>query len=221
MNRLVLILVLLLFSGCSAFKIENAPITNPVIKDRPVFYSMPQASEYVPIGEISASARGGLDITCDALADTALDKLIDESREKGGHAVGAVSFSECSSGRWGRSVSVDGIALLNYKLLPPIVAGIGDVFFSHEDKYFRWDLTITELTSDRISFQYNEYTREGYYFSYPWLIKQGFNKTYSYQLADKTIIFREYEFDILNYTPGKITYKMTLPSFIRMKSKLR
>src|SRR3989338_9374268 len=87
---------------------------------------------------------------------------------------------------------------------------IGDIFFSSsltkEEPYNpivqifpleKYELTVVELSNEKIGLQYNEYTgthdaREG------WLVKQGFNKRFDYSAKDKIIKYKQYEFEILS-----------------------
>ena len=108
------------------------------------------------------------------------------------------------------------------------IAGIGDTFFIHaqgqsmKDPFVgeivtndssRYDLTILELTQEKIGFQYNEYFYEpgrtvGYQ-SIPggWMVKQGYNKRFDYAVADKIVRFKGYEFEILSVENGQIKYR--------------
>lgn len=215
MNEYALTFIALLFIGCGTlnkartefndiFKKEYTPVTNPDTKGRPIFYSTPQSGAYDDLGSISAEAKGGIAVSCETLADNAIDMLIEKAKKKGGHAAIVGKFSDCESNkRSGRTVSVDGIALLDVKLLPLKSARVGDLFFSHIAGDSRYDLTVIELTPDRLSLQYSEF-----FWSNNWLIKQGFNKTFTYS-PNETIRFKGYEFEPISVTNGQFTYKRT------------
>ena len=83
-------------------------------------------------------------------------------------------------------------------------ARVGDVFFEYKDFSFKYELTVTSLNDKEIGLLYNEFTTEHLF---TWLIKQGFNKTFTYQLSDKKIPFKEFEFEIISVESGVITYK--------------
>ena len=100
-------------------------------------------------------------------------------------------------------------------------AGVGDRFFTVElivrnppsrskDESIitelRYELTIIELSKDKIGFQYSEYFSPS---MGRWMIKEGFNKRLDFSLKDKVIYFKDYEFKILSFSKGKIKYKRT------------
>lgn len=104
-------------------------------------------------------------------------------------------------------------------------ANVGDVFFDYtkingQDNgfgtlfgtNFRFALTITALNEKEIALQYEEYMKQtlgaygGFYKDAPWLIKQGFNKTFTYS-PKETIRFKGYEFEPISVSNGQITYK--------------
>lgn len=96
-------------------------------------------------------------------------------------------------------------------------AGVGDEFFRYELQTFppensqRFDLTVVELNQEKIGLQYAEYTflSNPYTFQSGWAIKQGFNKRFDYQLADKVIRYKGYEFEIMVAEGGQIKYRRT------------
>ena len=106
------------------------------------------------------------------------------------------------------------------------IASIGDIFFDHEEGWnvvgdidpfhydpFKFDLTIVELTDQKIGLRYAEYIRSnlgekgGFGIRFVWLIKAGFNKRFDYVVADKVVRFKDYEFDIVSVEKGQIKYK--------------
>lgn len=111
------------------------------------------------------------------------------------------------------------------------VAGIGDIFLDHRegqsmkdpflgeimgDDSIRYELTILELNNERLGLQYNEYLyskgngtpfNPATYVPAGWLVKQGFNKRFDYAVADKTVRFKGYEFEILSVENGQIKYR--------------
>lgn len=108
------------------------------------------------------------------------------------------------------------------------VAGTGDLFFVHKEgagfeggtepflrDAFSFDLTILELNDSKIGLQYTEYTKvvEPTGNAYAptrtsdWLVKQGYNKRFDYDIADKVIRFKGYEFEIVSIDKGYIRYK--------------
>ena len=125
--------------------------------------------------------------------------------------------------------------VISYVTSPEIsvetIKGIGDIFFRYEenatsrsfiggDMNFgvnRFDLTIVELNEEKLALQYAEYTPNSTIVAGPygptripspgWLIKQGFNKTYTYSVSDKFIRFKGYEFEIQSIENGILTYK--------------
>lgn len=109
-------------------------------------------------------------------------------------------------------------------------AGVGDVFLhfesiTGEDNYggsiclgqaTMFDLTVVQLTDSSISLQYREYMKPtrgpGGCFgkSDPWLVKQGFSQEFKYDLAQKVIKFKGYEFRVLEVSGGSIKYQRTM-----------
>lgn len=88
--------------------------------------------------------------------------------------------------------------------------GIGDIFFAftsldplQRSENFKYDLTITSLNDKDIALQYAEYFMND---SGVWLIKQGFNKTFTYSHKE-TIRFKGYDFEPLSVSNGQATYK--------------
>lgn len=99
-------------------------------------------------------------------------------------------------------------------------AGIGDTFFTYLEQRpvdtmqvlfspvptppsgSRFDLTILELTIEKISLQYSEFFQG----TRGWMIKDGFNKTFTYS-PKETIRFKGYEFEPISITNGQLTYK--------------
>lgn len=76
---------------------------------------------------------------------------------------------------------------------------------------FKFDLTITLLNDKELALQYAEYTMgQTSMTGVPsgWLIKQGFNKTFTYS-PKETIRFKGYEFEPSSVGNGQITYKRT------------
>lgn len=110
-------------------------------------------------------------------------------------------------------------------------AGIGDVFFQHTEGQhmndpiageivssdsLRYDLTILELTKEKIGLQYNEfiYSSGSGSMLYPatyvpsgWMVKQGFNKRFDYAVGDGIVRFKGYEFEVLSVENGQIKYR--------------
>lgn len=111
-------------------------------------------------------------------------------------------------------------------------AGIGDIFFEYTNETvtkdpfigdiphagaFRFDLTIVELTPQKLGLQYAEYTRIMQASYNPligptstmsdWLVKQGFNKRFDYSLDNKVVRFKDYEFEVLSAENGRMVYK--------------
>lgn len=113
------------------------------------------------------------------------------------------------------------ISVYNLNLGGERIARVGDIFFDHEEGWsvvgdadpfhhdpFKFDLTIVELTDQKIGLQYAEYIRSSPIgFRFAWLIKQGFNKRFDYAVADKIIHFKDYEFEIVSVDKGQIKYK--------------
>lgn len=108
------------------------------------------------------------------------------------------------------------------------VAGVGDLFFIHKEgagfeggtepflrDAFSFDLVILELNDRTIGLQYTEYTKVEEPTGNPyapkrtsdWLIKQGFNRRFDYNAADRVIRFKGYEFDIISIDNGYIRYR--------------
>ena len=86
-------------------------------------------------------------------------------------------------------------------------AGVGDSFFTLEsfgEAHTKYELTIIELSKDKIGFQYSEYFSPSIG---KWMIKEGFNKRFDFSLKEKVIYFKDYEFKILSFSKGKIKYK--------------
>lgn len=98
-------------------------------------------------------------------------------------------------------------------------AGIGDEFFQYEFLTFptesshKFELTILELNPERLGLQYNEYfysmpsTFSAAYAPSGWMVKQGFNKRFDYAIADKTVRFKNFEFEVLSVENGQIKYR--------------
>lgn len=100
-------------------------------------------------------------------------------------------------------------------------AGVGDTFFSlvqldgtygmvgefYCNKWgsgcSRYDLTVTGLNEKDLVLQYSEFFLDD---AGSWLIKQGFNKTFTYS-PKETIRFKGYEFESISVINGQITYK--------------
>ena len=101
-----------------------------------------------------------------------------------------------------------GDTFLDYTKINGQDNGFGTLFGSN----FRFALTITSLNEKEIALQYEEYFKSptgaygGFYKDAPWLIKQGFNKTFTYS-PKETIRFKGYEFELISVTNGQITYK--------------
>jgi hypothetical protein len=108
-------------------------------------------------------------------------------------------------------------------------AGVGDVFFHYEsmtgeDNHFgkaclgsnsMFELTVVQLTESNISLQYREFmkpiSKAGCYsISEPWLVKQAFSQEFKYDLAQKVIKFKSYEFKVLEVSGGSIKYQRTM-----------
>jgi hypothetical protein len=108
-------------------------------------------------------------------------------------------------------------------------AGVGDVFFHYEsmtgeDNYAgrifngqatMFELTVIQVTESTVSLQYREYTKTpnaqgGYMLNGPWIVKQGYNQEYKYDLATKVIKFKGYEFKVLDVSNGSIKYQRTM-----------
>ncbi|MCK4739065.1 MAG: hypothetical protein KAT46_03875 [Deltaproteobacteria bacterium] len=113
------------------------------------------------------------------------------------------------------SPSFDSIPGLNEKY----AASMGDTFFKYSvtnnrggsPNNWKFDLTVVELTPEKLSLQYSEYTLYTNPYSYVtnWMIKNGFNKTLNYSLKNKTIHFKNYIFEVQSIENGKIRYKRT------------
>jgi hypothetical protein len=83
-------------------------------------------------------------------------------------------------------------------------AVVGDMFFEKEDGLALYNFIIVEANNQRLGIYYSEY-----YFnpSEGWLMKEGFNKRFDYDIADRIIHYKEYEFEIIEVDRGKIKYK--------------
>jgi hypothetical protein len=110
------------------------------------------------------------------------------------------------------------------------IAGVGDEFFRHElmygdDNYAgsvfngeatMFSLTVVSLNEKTLSLQYREFTKPvagpygGFKSGGGWLIKEGYNQKYDYELTNKTIRFQNYEFEIVGFKDGRIQYKRIL-----------
>lgn len=108
-----------------------------------------------------------------------------------------------------------------------LTVGVGDEFFRRElmygeDNYagsiFKGDatmftLTVVGLNEKMISLQYREFTKPvagpygGFRYGGSWLIKDGYNQKYEYDLSLKKIRFKEYEFEVIGFNEGRIQYK--------------
>ncbi len=97
-------------------------------------------------------------------------------------------------------------------------AGVGDVFFTFtrlmgfgKKGDIKYNLTVVELSEEKIGLQYTEYTyySNPYTYSSGWLIKEGFNKRFDYAMENKVVRFKGFEFEIVGVKDGMITYKRT------------
>jgi len=94
---------------------------------------------------------------------------------------------------------------------------VGDIFFNKEpqikpfatNQQGKFDLTVVELNDKKIGLQYAEYlyTMNFNTFQSAYLVKQGFNKRFDYDLSNKVIRFKGYEFEVLSVKDGMLTYK--------------
>jgi len=110
----------------------------------------------------------------------------------------------------------------------PLTIGIGDVFFfqevmTGEDNYFgsvfkgdayKIELLVSSATKEKITLDYSEYMKPvaGQYGGYrkdgPWIKKPAFDKTLEFDLKEtNTIYYKGFEFEIVNISGGKISYK--------------
>ncbi len=113
--------------------------------------------------------------------------------------------------------------------------GVGDVFFEssvmtgtyneptfvYNGNNFRFVLTVMKLTKDNIVLRYSEYIKpfkkepeaisfslyRGYDMTTFWKIKDGFSKEFEYELTNKFINYKDYEFEIISVGEGRIRYK--------------
>lgn len=130
----------------------------------------------------------------------------------------ALLFTGCATmGGGGSTMTTD-----KPKVDEVVTATIGDIFFDHQqvgygpfDTCAKFDLTITALNDKDLTLQYAEYSKPPKPFGGvmgeadpygPWLIKQGFNKTFTYS-PKETIRFKGYEFEPISVSNGQITYK--------------
>jgi hypothetical protein len=105
-------------------------------------------------------------------------------------------------------------------------AGVGDVFFRTEtmtgqDNGFgmvfggqasAFDLTVVQLTDSSVSLQYREYTKlpgpqGGFRLADNWVVKQGYNQEYRFDLTQKVIRFKGFEFKVIESANGQLKYQ--------------
>ena len=136
----------------------------------------------------------------------------------------SVSISACLPTNINRQ-----IADPSYNETNTVTAGVGTVFFHYEtmtgqDNGFgmvfngqatMFELTVIELTQSTITLQYREYTKSpgpqgGYSLNSPWIVKQGYDQEYKYDLAERIIKFKGFEFVVIEASGDSIFYQRIL-----------
>lgn len=213
MNRLALILIALLFAGC---------VTIPQMSKDP----NPQSAVYVAETTIIGTQSIFKDTKLVHWRVNEVDAYCDEGY---GYLHGYGCFSgsgeELSKGMNPRTFEWEplnkGVKItkerpqkketVSPKIAEDVKAGVGDIFLAFESidpfyaaENFKYDMTITSLNDKEVTLQYAEYfmSKDGG----SWLIKQGFNKTFTYY-PKETIRFKGYEFEPISVSNGQITYK--------------
>jgi len=91
------------------------------------------------------------------------------------------------------------------------IANVGDVFFEHKEgvrgkvSASRFVLTIVELNNKNIGLQSEDYIQMQHHLGTRWDFQGG--KRIDYDISDKVIRFKGYEFNIVSVDKGQIKYK--------------